>query len=261
MWVSDLFVEAKIEEVIHIGPPLEYHSTWLSFDPSWLVNNLSEGRFFQPVRHIHSDCIKSYFEWRFSPSGDWQNLSFASDERARPGYQKKIAVPTFTHNGPIDLDDYAKDLQIDREVLCTLVEEDQWPDHLVHLRHTTDGWDLTDLEMKKLGIYPGGDFHPPVWYEVFNQSQWYRKLGLQDIYLRFIEEIWPENHMLNRQVMIESVYGLANSSQDVLWRTILEGLGLSFDELQSLNIIDAKKRLEEEFDIQIHIPDSMINPE
>lgn len=217
---------------------------WIDFDPTWFIENLSEGPFFRDLSFISGDIIQDIFDYKrgieFSnaPSLVFESRLFGKnldvkEQVAIPNDQnieEKLRIDNeWINSEPACLDDY-----------CHIYDDDDfdypWTGEYAPLNHMGAGgrWNhlrqmaldgfVHSTPITKSPLSPGE--HLRYDGEVCSEKEWIQNLGAMDVNLQLRKLSWVEESVEKKFVCVNYVSFAMQFVPKVFFPILMESIGL-----------------------------------
>ena len=219
---------------------------WIDFNPTWFVENLSEGVFFKEISFISGHIIQDIFDYKrgidFSHA---PGLSFKSRLHGQKfDVKDQIAIPNHR--------DLEEQVTLDNEHLrgtanmrtvddyCHIYDDDDpdfdWTGEYAALNYTKGGGRWNHLRQMELdGITHSTPItdspHSPGEHlrydgEVCSEKEWIVNLGAMDVHLRFRKLRWTEGSVEKNFVYVNLITFALDFSPKTFFPILMESIGL-----------------------------------
>ena len=226
---------------------------WIDFDPTWFIENLSEGPFFRDLSFISGQIIQDIFDYKRgieflnAPSLVFETRLFGKNLDVK----EQVAIPNDRNieeklridnegrrknSQPATFDDY-----------CHIYDDDDfdlpWTGEYAPLNHMGGGerWNhLRQMELDgfvhstpitKSPLSPGE--HLRYDGEVCSEKEWIQNLGVMDVYLKLRKLSWVEESVENKFVCVNYMSFAMGCWPEVFFPILMESIGL---QRSSLNL-------------------------
>ena len=190
---------------------------WIDFDPSWFIENLPEGRFFEGVDKLGISVLQDLYDYKRNHVNMFVDSTLLFGSKSYDDYEV-IMIQGVVGNTFLDFKAYVesyRSFQNPPEV-STIVE------HCCIVPDSPNGIDV----------------------DIWNQS-----VGIIGVGLGLKKVTWSDGLVIDDMVHVSFLnFGGWYETKDLFFSRIMDAIGLDSDHINNLNIEEIKQMLENKFE-------------
>lgn len=190
---------------------------WIDFDPSWFIENLPEGRFFEGVDKLGISVLQDLYDYKRNHVNMFVDPTLLFSSKSYEDYEV-IMIQRVVGNTFLDFKAYVefyRRIQNPPEVSAIA-------EHCCIVPDTSYGIDV-DIWTQSVGIIGVG-------------------LGLKKV-------TWSDGLVIDDMVHVSFLnFGGWYETKDLFFSRIMDAIGLDSDHINNLNIEEIKQMLEDKFE-------------
>ena len=190
---------------------------WIDFDPSWFIENLPEGRFFEGVDKLGISVLQDLYDYKRNHVNMFVDPTLLFSSKSYEDYEV-IMIQGVVGRTFLDLKAYVESYRrVQNPLEVSAIVE--------NCCIVPDAYGTSDLD-------------------IWNQS-----LGIIGVGLGLKKVTWSDGLVIDDMVHVSFLnFGGWYETKDLFFSRIMDAIGLDSDHINNLNIEEIKQMLEDKFE-------------
>ena len=190
---------------------------WIDFDPSWFIENLPEGRFFEGVDKLGISVLQDLYDYKRNHVNMFVDSTLLFGSKSYEDYEvimiQSVVGNTFLH----------------------------FKEYVESYRRVQNPLEVSAI-VENCCIVPYA-------YGIRDVGIWNRSLGIIGVGLGLEKVTWSDGLVIDDMVHVSSLhFGGWYETKDLFFSRIMDAIGLDSDHINNLNIEEIKQMLEDKFE-------------